>query len=158
LRLIDGEGNQLGVVSNREAKRLAQESELDLVEIAPNANPPVCRLMDYLKYLYEQNKQKAAAKKKQKKVSLKEMAFRPNTGKGDYLVKVKKLIAFLEDGDKVRVSVRYRGRELSHQELGVQLIEMIKMDLEPYGVIEMSPKMEGRQMAMLVAPKRKETK
>jgi translation initiation factor IF-3 len=153
--LIDDKGGQLGVVSNQEAQRLAIEASLDLVEIAPNADPPVCRLMDYRKYLFEQNKQRQAAKKKQKKVVIKEMSFRPNTDKGDYLIKLNKIIAFLEDGDKVKISLKYRGREMSHQELGMQLVENLKVDLENHAVIEQMPKLEGRQIFMLISPKKK---
>lgn len=153
--MIDEKGGQLGVVSNQEAQRLAVEASLDLVEIAPNAEPPVCRLMDYRKFLFEQNKQRQAAKKKQKKVSIKEMSFRPNTDVGDYKIKLNKIVAFLENGDKVKISLKYRGREMSHQELGLQLIENLKIDLENHAVIEQSPKLEGRQVFMLVAPKKK---
>lgn len=126
-----------------------------MVEIAPNAEPPVCRLMDYRKYLFGENKQKQAAKKKQKKISVKEMSFRPNTDVGDYKVKLNKIMGFLEDGDKVKISLKYRGREMSHQEIGLQLIETLKIDLENYAVIEQAPKLEGRQVFMLISPKKK---
>ena len=155
VRLIGEEGEQIGIVSNREALQKAMDIGLDLVEIAPNASPPVCRIMDYKKYLFEVNKQKHAAKKKQRKSTVKEMSFRPNTDVGDYEVKLKKIIVFLEEGDKVKISLRYRGREMTHQELGLRLIEKLKGDLEPYGTIEQAPKLEGRQVMMLVGPKRK---
>lgn len=155
VRLIGAEGEQIGIVSNREALQKAMDIGLDLVEIAPNASPPVCRIMDYKKYLFEVNKQKHAAKKKQRKSTVKEMSFRPNTDVGDYEVKLKKIIVFLEEGDKVKISLRYRGREMTHQELGLRLIEKLKGDLEPYGTIEQAPKLEGRQVMMLVGPKRK---
>lgn len=125
------------------------------MEIAPNAEPPVCRLMDYRKFLFGENKQKQAAKKKQKKISVKEMSFRPNTDTGDYQVKLKKILGFLEDGDKVKISLKYRGREMSHQEIGLQLIETLKIDLENYAAIEQAPKLEGRQVFMLISPKKK---
>ena len=128
---------------------------LDLVEIAPNATPPVCRIMDHKKYLFEVNKQRHAAKKKQRKSTVKEMSFRPNTDVGDYDVTLKKIMTFLEEGDKVKISLRYRGREMTHQELGLRLIEKLKGDLEPHGTIEQAPKLEGRQVMMLVGPKRK---
>lgn len=154
VRLIGAEGEQVGIVSNRQALQMAMDIGLDLVEIAPNANPPVCRLMDYKKYLFEQNKQKHK-QKKQRKSTVKEMSFRPNTDVGDYEVKLKKIIGFLEVGDKVKISLRYRGREMSHQELGLKLIERLKGDLELHGSIEQAPKLEGRQVIMLVGPKRK---
>lgn len=153
--MIGAEGEQIGIVSNTEALQKALEAGLDLVEIAPNATPPVCRLMDYKKYLFEQNKQRHAAKKKQRKSTVKEMSFRPNTDVGDYDVKLKKITGFLEEGDKVKISLRYRGREMSHQELGLRLIEKLKGDLEAHATIEQPPKLEGRQIIMLVGPKKK---
>lgn len=133
---------------------MAIDAGLDLVEIAPNAKPPVCRLMDYRKYLFEQNKQKHAAKKKQKKVMVKEMSFRPNTEKGDYQIKLNKILGFLKDGHKVKIALKYRGRELSHQEIGMQLMENLKVDLEESCTIEQMPKFEGRQVIMLVSSKK----
>jgi translation initiation factor IF-3 len=153
--LIGAEGEQIGIVSNRAALQMALDVGLDLVEIAPNAIPPVCRLMDYKKYLFEQNKQKHSAKKKQRKSTVKEMSFRPNTDVGDYDVKLKKITGFLDEGDKVKISLRYRGREMSHQELGFRLIEKLKGDLEAHASIEQAPKLEGRQVIMLVGPKKK---
>jgi len=154
IRLIDKEGNQVGLVPNQKAQQMAIDAGLDLVEIAPNAKPPVCRLMDYRKYLFEQNKQKTAAKKKQKKVMLKEMSFRPNTDKGDYQIKLNKILGFLEDGHKVKITLKYRGRELSHQEIGLQLIETLKVDLEDKCTIEQVPKFEGRQVVMMISSKK----
>ncbi len=139
----------------REALDLAAEANLDLVEIVPNADPPVCRVIDYGKYLYEQGKQKNAASKRQKKTEVKEIKFRPTTDEGDYQVKLRNLIRFLERGDKAKVTLRYRGREMSHQEFGVKLLERIQQDLSAIGIVEQFPKLEGRQMVMVIAPKKK---
>lgn len=139
----------------RQAQQFAEEAGLDLVEIVPNAQPPVCRVMDYGKYLFELNKQKAAQRKKQKQVHLKEIKFRPGTEEGDYQVKLRNLIRFLEDGDKAKVTLRFRGREMSHMELGVKLMQRLQHDLELYGTVEQMPKVEGRQMVMVVSPKKK---
>lgn len=155
MRLIGANGEQVGIVKIQEALALAEESSLDLVEISPNASPPVCRVMDYGKYLYELGKQKAAAKKKQKQVQIKEIKFRPGTDDGDYQVKLRNLIRFLEEGDKAKITVRFRGREISHQDLGLKMLQRLQIDLSPYGTVEQFPKMEGRQMAMLVAPLKK---
>jgi len=155
VRLIGANGEQVGIVKMQEALALAEESSLDLVEISPNASPPVCRVMDYGKYLYELGKQKAAAKKKQKQVQIKEIKFRPGTDDGDYQVKLRNLIRFLEEGDKAKITVRFRGREISHQDLGLKMLQRLQIDLSPYGTVEQFPKMEGRQMAMLVAPLKK---
>lgn len=133
---------------------MAIDAGLDLVEIAPNANPPVCRLMDYRKYLFEQNKQRHAAKKKQKKVMVKEMSFRPNTEKGDYLIKLNKIIGFLSEGHKVKITLKFRGREMSHQEVGLKLVESLKLDLDEKCIITQMPKFEGRQVVMLISPKK----
>ena len=133
---------------------MAIEAELDLVEIVPNSEPPVCRVMDYGKFLFELNKKKHAAKKKQKQIQVKEVKFRPGTEVGDYQVKLRNLIRFLENGDKVKVTLRFRGREMAHQELGSKMLERIKADLEEYGLVEQFPKMEGRQMVMVLAPKK----
>jgi translation initiation factor IF-3 len=155
VRLIDAEGNQVGVVSNREALQKALESELDLVEIVPHAKPPVCRIMDYGKFLFEQNKKRGKAKKKQKQIQLKEIKFRPNTDDGDYQVKLRNLIRFLEEGDKAKVTLRFRGREMAHQDIGRKLLNRVEADLTEHGIVEQRPKMEGRQMTMLIVPKKK---
>jgi translation initiation factor IF-3 len=155
VRLIDAEGTQVGIVSSRDALAKAQESELDLVEIVPHAKPPVCRIMDYGKFLFEQNKKKQKAKKKQKQVQLKEIKFRPSTEEGDYQVKLRNLIRFLEEGDKAKVSLRFRGREMAHQDIGRNLLKRLETDLEEYGIVEQFPKMEGRQLTMVFGPKKK---
>jgi translation initiation factor IF-3 len=155
VRLIDAEGTQVGIVSSRDALAKAQEAELDLVEIVPHAKPPVCRIMDYGKFLFEQNKKKQKAKKKQKQVQLKEMKFRPSTEEGDYQVKLRNLIRFLEEGDKAKVSLRFRGREMAHQDIGRNLLKRLETDLEEYGIVEQFPKMEGRQLTMVFGPKKK---
>ena len=155
VRLIDSEGRQIGVVSIREARQMAYEAELDLVEISPAADPPVCRIMDYGKYRFEQNKKLQAAKKKQKQIQVKEIKFRPGTDEGDYQVKLRSLIRFLTEGDKAKVTVRFRGRELSHKELGLELLKRIETDLTEYAAVEQFPKMEGKQLTMTLSPKRK---
>ena len=152
VRLIDAAGENIGVVATDEALRIASEADLDLVEISPNAEPPVCRVMDYGKYKFEQNKKAHQAKKKQKQIHVKEIKFRPGTEEGDYQVKLRKLIEFLEDGDKTKVTIRYRGREMQHQELGAQLLDRIENDLKQYGDVEQRPKLEGRQLIMVLAP------
>ncbi len=152
--MIDSEGEQVGVVSIDDALKHAEEAELDLVEIVPTAKPPVCRIMDYGKYLFELNKKKHAAKKKQKQIQVKEIKFRPGTDEGDYQVKLKNLTKFLTNGDKVKVTLRFRGREMAHQELGSQMLKRIEEDLEELGTVEQFPKMEGRQMIMVMAPKK----
>ncbi len=145
----------MGIVSIDEAKSVALGARLDLVEIQPNAEPPVCRIMDYGKFVFEAKKQKQAAKKKQKQVQIKEIKFRPGTGIGDYQVKLRNLIRFLEDGDKTKVTMRFRGREHAHRELGLELLQRVEKDLEEYGSIEQRPAMEGRQMVMVLGPKKK---
>jgi translation initiation factor IF-3 len=155
LRVIASNGDQLGVLQLREALRLAEEEAMDLVEISPTAKPPVCRIMNYGKYLFELNKKQAAAKKKQKLVQVKEVKFRPTTDDGDYQVKLRNLIRFLEHGDKVKITVRFRGRELSHQELGVALLDRLKIDTQEHGVIEQEAKREGKQLGMVIGPKKK---
>lgn len=142
------------MVSIAEAQQAAIEADLDLVEIVPNAEPPVCRVMDYGKFLFEENKKKHAAKKKQKQIQVKEIKFRPGTDVGDYQVKLRNLLRFLKHGDRVKVTVRFRGREMAHQELGVQLLERLEVDVADYGVVEQSSKMEGRMMTMVIAPKK----
>jgi len=153
--LIDTEGNQVGVVGLDEAKQQARDAGEDLVEISPNAEPPVCRIMDYGKYRYEDSKKKAAAKKKQKQMQVKEVKFRPGTDAGDYGVKLRNLQRFLEDGDKVKVTMRFRGREMAHQELGLELLQEVERDLEEIANVEQYPKLEGRQMVMVMAPKKR---
>jgi translation initiation factor IF-3 len=155
VRLVGLEGEQLGVVSLAYANSLAEEKEVDLVEIAPTAQPPVCRLMDYGKYKYRESKKRHEAKLKQRQIQVKEVKFRPGTDEGDYQIKLRNLIRFLEEGDKTKVTLRFRGREMAHQEFGVRLLERIKSELEPYGTIEQFPKMEGRQMIMVLSPKRR---
>ena len=154
VRLIGTNGEQIGIVSLTDAQRRAEEAELDLVEIVPNADPPVCRVMNYGKFVFDQNKKKQAAKKKQKQIHVKEIKFRPTTEEGDYQVKLRNLIKFLTNGDKVKVTLRFRGREMAHQELGGKMLERIKIDLDTYGIVEQIPKLEGRQMVMVLAPKR----
>ena len=155
VRLVLEDGEQVGIVSIDEARAAATEAKLDLVMIAPEAEPPVCKLMDYGKHIFEIKKQKAASKKKQRKTSVKEIKFRPGTEEGDYQVKLRNLIRFLNDGDKAKVSLRFRGRELAHQHLGMELVQRIKQDLAEYGAVEQDPKMEGRQIVMVLAPAKK---
>ncbi len=137
------------------ANRMAEEAELDLIEIAPQAKPPVCRLIDYGKFKYRESKKRHEAKLKQKQIQVKEVKFRPGTDEGDYQIKLRNLIRFLEEGDKAKVTLRFRGREMAHQEFGVRLLERVRTDLDPHGVVEQFPKMEGRQMVMVLSPKRK---
>ena len=137
---------------------MADEAGIDLVEIAPTASPPVCRLMDYGKFRYQESKKKHDAKLKQKQVQIKEIKFRPNTDDGDYNIKLKSLISFLNEGDKIKVTLRFRGREMAHQEFGMRLLERVKSDLEAVAMVEQFPKMEGRQMVMVLSPKRKDVK
>lgn len=154
VRLIGEKGEQLGVVFLKEALSRADEADLDLVEIAPNAEPPVCRIMDYGKYLFELNKKKQKQKQKQRQIQIKEIKMRPTTDIGDYQVKLRSIARFLEEGDKVKVSIRFRGRELMHPELGVQLLKKIEGDTTEIGLVEQQPKLEGRQIVMLIAPKK----
>lgn len=154
MRLVAEEGEQIGVVPIARALEMAEQAELDLVEISPNAEPPVCRLMDYGKFRFEQQKKNQSARKKQKQVQVKEIKFRPGTDIGDYRVKLRNLIRFLEEGDRVKVTLRFRGREMAHQDLGRDLLERVKNDLEEYGTVEQFPKMEGRQMVMVMSPKK----
>ena len=154
IRVIDQDGEQVGIVTIEEARGIANESNLDLVEISPNAEPPVCRIMDYGKFRFEENKKLQTAKKKQKQTQVKEIKFRPGTDIGDYNIKLRKLVSFLEDGDRTKVTLRFRGREMAHQELGLELLQRVKADLEPYGTVEQEPKMEGRLMVMVLAPNR----
>ena len=155
VRLNGVENEPLGIVSIMEALRLSGEADVDLVEIAPTADPPVCRLMDYGKFKYQEQKKAAEAKSKQKIIEVKEVKFRPGTDDGDYQIKVRNLIRFLTEGDKTKITLRFRGREMSHQELGVALLRRVQADLLEHGVVEQFPKMEGRQMVMVLGPKKK---
>jgi translation initiation factor IF-3 len=154
VRLIDENGEQVGVVPISEALERAESVSLDLVQIA-DSDPIVCKIMDYGKKIFEEKKQKAAQRKKQKQTQVKEIKLRPGTEEGDYQVKLRNLIRFLEAGDKAKVTIRYRGREMAHQEIGMKLLERIEQDLEEHGVVEQRPKMEGRQMMMVIAPKKR---
>ena len=148
-------GDQIGVVDTRDALQAARENELDLVLIAESSDPPVAKIMDFGKRLYEEKKAKVAAKKKQHQLQVKEVKFRPATDVGDYQVKLRNLIRFLEDGDKAKVTIRFRGREMAHKELGMRMLERLEKDLEEHGLVEARPKLEGRQMIMVFAPKKK---
>jgi len=154
VRLIGVNGEQIGIVSVSAANQMAEQAEVDLVEIAAGATPPVCRLMDYGKFKYRESKKRHEAKLKQKQIVVKEVKFRPGTDEGDYQIKLRNLIRFLEEGDKTKVTLRFRGREMAHQEFGVRLLERVRGDLDPYGVVEQFPKMEGRQMVMVLSPKK----
>ncbi len=154
VRLTDSKGEQRGIVTIQEAISLAEEVDLDLVEVSPTAEPPVCRIMDYGKFVFEQNKKQQDAKKKQKQTQVKEIKFRPGTEEGDYQVKLRNLTRFLNDGDKTKITLRFRGREMAHQELGRQLLQRVEKDLAEIGTVEQFPRMEGRQMVMVVAPKK----
>lgn len=153
--MIDAEGQQLGVVPIHEARKISEEAGFDLVEVSPEANPPVCRVMDYGKYKFQMSKRKAAAKKKQKQIQIKEIKIRPGTEEADYQVKLRSIIKFLEHGDKAKITVRFRGREMSHPELGTQLLKRMIKDLNNDGTIEQHPKFEGRQIIMVLGPKKK---
>ncbi|MBV1910499.1 MAG: translation initiation factor IF-3 [Kangiellaceae bacterium] len=155
VRLIDKDGESKGIVTIREAVAAAKEVTLDLVEISPGAEPPVCKIMDYGKYVFEAKKAKAAAKKKQTVVHVKEIKFRPGTDIGDYNIKLRKLTEFLQEGDKTKITVRFRGREMAHREIGMELMKRVQKDLEEFGDVESFPKLEGRQMTMVIAPKKK---
>lgn len=153
--MIGADGEQVGIVSLEDALARAQAATLDLVQIAGDSDPIVCKIMDYGKHLFDIKKTKAAAKKKQKQQQIKEMKFRPGTDIGDYKIKLRNLTRFLEDGDKVKISLRYRGREMAHQELGMDMMKRIETDLEELGTVEQYPKMEGRQLLMVIAPKKR---
>lgn len=153
VRLIDADNQQVGVVNIFEALAMAEAAGLDLVEISPQAEPPVCSIMDHSKFLYEQKKKKSIAKKKQVRTELKEVKFTPATGEADYQVKLRNILRFLEHKDKVKVSLRFRGREITHQEVGRKMLRRLQADLTEHAVIEQIPKMEGRQMIMIVGPK-----
>ena len=152
MRLIGAEGENIGVVTPEKAMQLAEQAELDLVEISPNANPPVCKIMDFGKFKYEQQKRESEARKKQKIIEVKEVKFRPNTDTHDYEVKMRNVFKFLEKGDKVKVTLRFRGREMAHQNLGRELLERVAEDIKEVGKVENMPKMEGRQMVMMIGP------
>ncbi|MEJ2644589.1 MAG: translation initiation factor IF-3 [Gammaproteobacteria bacterium] len=155
VRLIGADGEQVGIVTIEQAQGAADEAELDLVEISPTADPPVCRIMDYGKFRFEEAKKAAEARKKQKQIQIKEVKFRPGTDEGDYQVKLRNLIRFLTEGDKTKVTLRFRGREMAHQDLGRKLLQRVEEDLKEYGSVEQFPKMEGRQMIMVLSPKKK---
>ena len=155
VRVIDSEGEQVGVISREEAMAMADEAEMDLVEVSPDAKPPVCRIMDYGKFLFEENKKRHAAKKKQKQIQIKEVKFRPGTEEGDYQVKLRNLVRFLSHGDKAKITIRFRGREMAHQELGMQMLKRVEADLVELATVEQYPKLEGRQMVMVMSPKKK---
>jgi len=154
VRLIASNGDQVGVVETSKALELAKEEELDLVEIVPNQTPPVCRIMDYGKFKFENQKKAHAAKKKQKQTQVKEIKFRPNTEEADYQVKLKSLIKFLNGGDKAKITMRFRGREIAHQVIGREFLDRVQKDLDDYGIVEQIPSFEGRQMVMVIAPKK----
>ncbi|MFK8052035.1 MAG: translation initiation factor IF-3 [Woeseiaceae bacterium] len=154
VRVIRQDGEQAGVMALSSAIELAKAEQMDLVEVSPNAEPPVCRIMDYGKFVFEQSKKNQSAKRKQKQSQVKEIKFRPGTEEGDYKVKLKKLVTFLENGDKTKVTLRFRGREMAHQEIGAELLRRVRDDLEEYGSVEQMPLMEGRQMVMVIAPKK----
>ena len=147
--------SQVGVISRAEALQMATEAEMDLVEVSPTAEPPVCRIMDYGKFLFEQNKKAHSAKRKQKQIQIKEVKFRPGTEEADYQVKLRNLIRFLTEGDKAKVTLRFRGREMAHTELGRKLLDRLVLDLAEVGTVEQRPLMEGRQMVMVITPKKK---
>ena len=154
VRLIASNGDQVGVIDTAKALELAKEEELDLVEIVPNQTPPVCRIMDYGKYKFDSQKKAHAAKKKQKQTQVKEIKFRPNTEEADYQVKLKSLIKFLNGGDKAKITMRFRGREIAHQVIGRDFLDRVQKDLDEYGIVEQIPSFEGRQMVMVYAPKK----
>ncbi|WP_338018850.1 translation initiation factor IF-3 [Halorhodospira halochloris] len=154
VRLISSEGEQVGVVATDEALAQAEEEGLDLVEIDGNAEPPVCRAMDYGKFKFEQSKKQQAARKKQKQIQVKEVKLRPGTDEGDFQVKLRNLRRFLEDGDKAKVTIRFRGREMAHQELGKRLLDRVEQELEDVAVVDQRPRMEGRLMVMMMSPRK----
>ena len=152
------DGEQLGIVNLRQALQMAEEAGVDLAETAPTAKPPVCRIMDYGEFKYQEQKRAHEAKLKQKQVQVKEVKLRPGTDENDYQIKLRNMTRFLEEGDKVKVTLRFRGREMAHQEFGMRQLERIKADLEAVGQVEQMPKMEGRQMIMIIAPTKKVSK
>lgn len=154
MRVVGPEGEQVGILSREDALRMAEEAGVDLVEIAPQADPPVCRVMDYGKHLFEESKRKTSARKRQQQVQVKEMKFRPATGEGDYQVKLRKLVEFITEGDKAKVTLMFRGREMAHQELGVKLLRRVEADLAEIAKVEQFPRLEGRFMTMMLGPKK----
>jgi translation initiation factor IF-3 len=156
--LVGTEGEQLGIVAIRAALQMAEEAEVDLVEIAPTAQPPVCKMMDFGKFKYQEAKRAHEAKLKQKQVQVKEVKFRPGTDDNDYQIKLRNLTKFLQDGDKAKITLRFRGREMAHQEFGMRMLERIKTDLTDVAQVEQFPKMEGRQLIMVLAPTKKQVK
>jgi translation initiation factor IF-3 len=154
VRVIGAEGEQIGILKIDEALATASGQGLDLVEVAPNSDPPVCRIMDYGKFVFEQNKKAQSARRKQKQIHVKEVKFRPGTEEGDYQVKLRNLIRFLTSGDKTKVTLRFRGREMAHQELGLELLKRVQADLQEYGTVEQYPQLEGRQMVMVISPRK----
>lgn len=155
VRVVGANGDKLGIVSITDAKKLAYDANMDLVEISPNADPPVCKVMDYGKYLFKQSKKSQVAKKKQKLVHVKEIKFRPGTEEADYQVKLRSLTKFLEEGNKTKITVRFRGREMAHKEIGMELLQRVEKDLEEFAAVEQYPKFEGRQMVMVMASRKK---
>lgn len=155
MRLVGIDNELLGIMKLAEAFKLSEQNDVDLVEIAPQASPPVCRLMDYGKFRYQEAKKQHEAKLRQKVVQVKEVKFRPGTDDGDYNVKLRNLVRFLEDGDKTKITLRFRGREMAHQEIGMRMLERLRSDLDEVGQVEQMPKMEGRQMIMVLGPKKK---
>ncbi|MCD6681876.1 MAG: translation initiation factor IF-3 [Burkholderiaceae bacterium] len=155
LRLVGIDNEPIGIVSLRDALRMAEDAEVDLVEIAPQARPPVARLMDYGKFKYQEQKRQHEARAKQKIIQVKEVKFRPGTDEGDYQVKLRNLRRFLDEGDKAKITLRFRGREMAHQEFGVRLLERVRTDVEDLAQVEQMPRLEGRQMIMVISPKRK---
>lgn len=155
MRVIDSVGEQLGVMPTFKAIEAARDAGMDLVEVSPQARPPVCKMMDYGKFVFQKNKAQQAAKRKQKQTQLKEIKFRPNTEQGDYDTKMRRLVEFLEEGDKIKVTLRFRGREMAHQQRGMELLMRVRDDLSELGQVEQMPKLEGRQMIMVMAPKKK---
>jgi translation initiation factor IF-3 len=155
VRVIGSDGEQIGVMLVRDALARAKEETLDLVEVSPNAEPPVCRIMDFGKFQFEQKKKQTASKTKQKQTQIKEVKFRPGTEEGDYQVKLRNLVRFLTQGDKAKITLRFRGREMAHQELGVKLLKRVEADLDELATVEQFPKLEGRQLIMVMAPRKK---
>ncbi len=153
--MIGAGGEQVGILGREAALQLAKDVGMDLVEISPTAVPPVCRIMDFGKFLFETNKKAHSAKRKQKQIQVKEVKFRPGTEEGDYQIKLRNLLRFIETGDKAKDTMRYRGREMAHQEIGVRLLQRVRQDLEAVGIVEQFPRLEGRQMVMVIAPKKK---
>jgi len=154
VRLVDADGEQVGIVSIEDALSKAADAGLDLVEVAPQADPPVCRIMDYGKHIFEKQKSQQNSRKKQKQIQVKEVKFRPGTDEGDYKTKLRNLKRFLEDGDKIKVTLRFRGREMAHQEIGMRLLDRVREELEEMASVEQRPKMEGRQLIMVMAPRK----